>query len=1020
MEGEMKRLILILLMVTVIGLAVPCLHADDTDLFVIQVPPDTLITIDLSGSMGLPPQGEILYIGDSKTCGADVPYYGSPGTGRTKACGTRASGWPKFSGSTCIDPFYKTSRTGNTTDCSRLAIAKRVIFDVLDHNNSGNINSQDEALLNVRFGYMRFYGCGSDTGTDYTSGCNTKIKDFNTAYNQINTAVQGETNSGGTALAYSLSEAKLYIEASKSGDTAAACRKKFVILITDGEDTIACGGTGVVNQQGDYKRRRETVARAKELVDAGYGVFVVGFGGDMPHFLKNTLNWAAKFGGTDNPRVSNSGNPQGYNPSLVTSCQDSTELSHNLNGEGNHYYADSNDPGEISLSGYAFLTQDATELATSLTTILKYIQERAFSFTAPTIPLVRTMDQEMGYISSFIPNDTPFWRGNLKAYWLNSDGTFPVDTDGIPLNANRVWDSVEKLTEISPSSRRIYTYKNNVMTAFVYNNLSNADLDVSSDADRANIINHIRGIDAFNSNKNENWTGTEERIWKLGDIFHSNAVVVGSPSKYFEAEGYSGSGGFYETYKNRTKVIIVGANDGMLHAFNAATGVEEWAFIPPGVLKTLQLMSTAHTYYVDSSPKVSDVWIYSSMADTTKSASEWKTILICGLRKGGKQYFALDITDTLNPVFLWEFPRSNDSATLAKVGQSWSEPAIGKVKIEHNPGTGNDLYERWVAFIGGGFDHNETKANNATIGRAFFVIDLKTGNIVWEYSSDASINYPVDDQRRYMTHSFVAPPTAADLNAHGYVDRVYIGDRAGQMWVFDVSFNSINKTSETLWRSKRLIQPPASNSEKHPVYYQAAVAFDNQRKPWVFFGTGDREDPTDISNPAELFYAVKDDGLGAYPRREVDDLQEISSVNTFTPNPAKKGWYLVLERSGQLVEKVLARPVVFNKLVYFTTYAYKGNTTGCSIDGDARLYILKYDTGGGALNVEDEADLQGPPSTERYINIGAGVPSNPVLSTNMSGMTSLIVGTTSSQVFSREVFTSEKGKTLLYWREVTR
>jgi Tfp pilus tip-associated adhesin PilY1 len=1005
-------------MVTLIGIAVPCLYADDTALFVIQVPPDVLITLDLSGSMGLPPQGEILYIGDSETCGADVPYYGSPGTGRTKACNTRSSGWPKYSGSTCIDPFYQTSRTGNTTDCSRLAISKRVIYDVLNHNNDSKIDSKDEASLNVRFGYMRFYGCGSDTGTDYNSGCNTKIYDFNTAYNNINTAVQGETNSGGTALAYSLQEAKLYIEASKSSDTAAACRKKFVILITDGEDTIACGGTGSINQQGDYKRRRETVAKAKELVDAGYSVFVVGFGGDMPHFLKNTLNWTAKFGGTDNPKVSNSGNLQGYVPSSVTSCQDSTEDSHNL-GEGPHYRATSNDPGEASLSGYAFLAGDAVELANSLTTILKYIQERAFSFTAPTIPLVRIMDQEMGYVSSFIPNETPFWKGNLKGYTLNPDGTFPVDADKNPLNANLVWDAVELLKNTSPASRRIYTYKNNALTEFIYDNLTNADLDVSLDTARADIISHIRGIDAFDINQNTNTT--EERFWKLGDIFHSNAVVVGSPNKYFEAEGYSGSGGFYETYKNRTKVIIVGGNDGMLHAFNAATGVEEWAFIPPAVLKTLKLMSTAHTYYVDSSPKVSDVWIYSSMADTTKSASEWQTILICGLRKGGKQYFALDITDTLNPVFLWEFPRSNDSATLAKVGQSWSEPAIGRVKIEHNPGSGNELYERWVAFIGGGFDPNEKKGVDATIGRAFFVIDLKTGNIIWEYSSDALINYPSTDERKYMTNSFVAPPTAVDTNADGFVDRVYIGDMAGQMWAFNVSFDdSINKTSETLWSAKRLTQPPASNAEKHPVYYQAAVAFDEYRKPWVYYGTGDREDPTDTTNPAEFFYAVKDDGLGVYPRRENQELQEISSVNTFTVDPTKKGWYMILEHGGQVVEKVLARPVVFNNIVYFTTYAYKGNTTGCSIDGDARLYILKYDTGGGALDVDNLTDFAGPPSAQRFKKIGLGVPSNPVLSTKMSGKTSLIVGTTSSQVFSQEAFTSLKGKTLLYWREVTR
>jgi len=929
--------------------------ADDTDLFVLQVPPDALIILDMSGSMNWDPAG---------------------------------------------NPASYPNR--------RIDIARNVLEDLLDDTNNGKIDKKDEDSLKIRFGYMRFWLSYNNDDNEPTTGDIKVLSDIGQSYSHIWEQISNPTETnpvGGTPLAASLVEAKTYFTRDiNPSDPAIACRQKFVILITDGADTWACNGDGSESQPNMYRRRMLTVQRAKELNEAGIIVFVVGFGGSMPDHLKRTLNWAAKYGGTDNPIAPNSGNPGAYN---ITSYGEACAAT------------DTNaDPANYPLSGYASLAEDATELAKALTTILKYIQERAFSFTAPTIPLVRILDQEMGYISSFTPNETPFWRGNLKGYTLNTDGTFPVDANGNPLNANLVWDAVEELGNISPSSRKIYTSINNAWTAFVYDNLTNADLDVTLDTDRANIINHIRGIDAFDINQNTNTT--EERFWKLGDIFHSNAVVVGSPNKYFESEGYSGSGGFYEAYKNRTKVIIVGGNDGMLHAFNAATGVEKWAFIPPSVLKTLKLMPTAHTYYVDSTPKVSDVWIYSSMADTTKSASEWQTILICGLRKGGKQYFALDITDTLNPVFLWEFPRSDDSATLAKVGQSWSEPAIGKVKIEHNPGSGNELYERWVAFIGGGFDPNEKKGVDATIGRAFFVIDLKTGNIIWEYSRDDSINYPVDDQRRYMTYSFVAPPTAADLNADGYVDRVYIGDMAGQMWAFDVSFNSINKTSETLWSAKRLTQPPASNAEKHPVYYQAAVAFDQYRKPWVYFGTGDREDPTDTTNPSEFFYAVKDDALGVYPRRENHELQEISSVNTFTVDPTKKGWYMILEHGAQVVEKVLARPVVFNNIVYFTTYAYKGNATGCSIDGDARLYILKYDTGGGALNVDDLTDFAGPPSSQRFKKIGLGVPSNPVLSTKMSGKTSLIVGTTSSQVYSQEAFTTEKGKTLLYWREVTR
>lgn len=1014
--SEMKRWILMMLMVMSIGMTAACLYADDTDLFMIKVPPDVLITLDLSGSMGLPPQGEILYIPDAEACGFDGPYYGSPGSGHTKACGTRSSGWPRYSDLACNGPFYLTSGVGHDTNCSRLSIAKRAIFDILDDNDNGVINSQDETSLGVRFGYMRFYGCGGDTGTDYNSGCNTKIKDFNTAYDQINNAVQIETNSGGTALAYSLSEAKLYIEASKSGDTAAACRKKFVILITDGEDTLACEGTGGINQPGDYKRRRETVAKAKELAEAGYNVFAVGFGGNMPHYLKYTLNWAARFGGTDNPMASNSGNLQGYNPSLVTSCQNSTELSHDLNGEGTHYYADSNDPGEAPLSGYAFLAEDASQLGKTLTAILKYIQEKSYSFTSPTIPLVRILDNNVGYVSSFIPNETPFWKGNLKAYRLNSDGTFPADVDGNPLNASLIWDAVEQLKTISPSSRRIYTYINNTMTEFLYGNLTNTDLgypnDPLYDPERQKLINHIRGIDAYDINGNGNFT--EERLWKLGDIFHSNAVIVGSPNFYFQDAGFSGPGGFYETNKDRTKIILVGANDGMLHAFNAGTGVEEWAFIPPSVLKTLQLMPSVHTFYVDSSPKVSDIWIYSDSTDTSKTADEWRTILICGLRKGGKQYFALDITDTLNPVFLWEFPRSNDAATLAKVGESSSEPVVGLVKFEQ----GSDLYERWVAFIGGGQDPNEKKDIDAVIGRGFYVIDVKTGDILWELSKDDSVTYPDTDPRKYMTHAFPASPATVDLNSDGYVDKVYLGDRGGQMWVFDVSFNASTKKSNSQWTGKILFKAPVASGEKHNIYYPPTIAFDKNHVPLVYFGTGDREDPTDTTNPQERFYAVKDDGLGNYPRQE-GDLRDVTSLNTFNQDLTKKGWFTKLQHSGGQVEKVLARPAVFNQLLYFTTYTYKG-TSACSIEGEARLYIVDYLSGVGALTVDELSDLSGTPSSDRYKTVGLGVPSNPIISVDTKGVASIVIGTTNNQVFSQQVFSPGTGKSILYWREVLR
>jgi hypothetical protein len=119
------------------------------------------------------------------------------------------------------------------------------------------------------------------------------------------------------------------------------------------------------------------------------------------------------------------------------------------------------------------------------------------------------------------------------------------------------------------------------------------------------------------------------------------------------------------------------------------------------------------------------------------------------------------------------------------------------------------------------------------------------------------------------------------------------------------------------------------------------------------------------------------------------------------------------------VEKVLAKPAVFNRLVYFTTYTYTETADPCSIAGEAKLYIVEYLSGGGALTVDELSDLTGP-AVERSKTIGAGIPSAPVISVNTRGKAWIVIGTTTGQVFSDQAFSSSPGKTLLYWREVTR
>jgi type IV pilus assembly protein PilY1 len=268
-----------------------------------------------------------------------------------------------------------------------------------------------------------------------------------------------------------------------------------------------------------------------------------------------------------------------------------------------------------------------------------------------------------------------------------------------------------------------------------------------------------------------------------------------------------------------------------------------------------------------------------------------------------------------------------------------------------------------------------------------------------------------------MTYPLTAPPAAADTNSDGYIDKVYIGDLGGQMWVFDLS-----NSDPTGWTGRRLFTAPVSlvsPYEKHPIYYPPTVALDNNFKPWVYFGTGDIENATDPSNPAERFYAVQDDGIGTYPRTEAD-LKNVTSVNTFTPDATKKGWFIQLYKDSQTREKVFSKPVIFNKLVYFTTTTYNPATDVCSVAGQANLYVVEYLSGGGAVATLGNNLLPATPSN-RSVTIGSGAPSSPVISVDSKGHASISIGTSGGPVYSKPTVYTKPILSLhpiLYWREV--
>jgi Tfp pilus tip-associated adhesin PilY1 len=904
------------------------------------VAPDALIVLDLSGSMDYNPAGGSNIYGDS----------------------------------TCAGPFYSSSGTGHRTDCSRVAIARRAVFDVLDDNGDGTINSADESTLNIRFGYMRFRG-GNDTGGDYNNG-NIKLSwTIGSRYSRIycnnatscaldssaSGSISGDTPDSGTPLASALNEAKIYLDENKAADNAGACRQKFVILISDGADTYACSGNGTETQSDQYKRRRESVAKAKALADAGYKVFVVGFGSAMPDYLERTLNWMAYHGGTDNPMTANSGNTAAYNPP-ATSCANAS-----TSGSCPQCYATSNDPGNTPLSGYAFLASNAQELSDALKATINIIRQANYSFSQASVQSSRTMDENYLYEGSFQPvNNEAFWLGHLKKYNIGADGSV----------GSEVWDAGTILQSRTASSRNIKTYKNGALVDFTTTYIAAADLGVATDAERDAVVGFIRGDSTYNS---ENW--------KLGDVFRSTPVTVGSPSAFFfdsrdaNAAFAAHRAAHPRTSANGQRLVLAGANDGQLHAFLTSTGGEAWSFIPPNLLTKLRNISHSehptgltHQYFVDGPVTVADVWLGSG-SGTGKSSSDWKTFMVFGEGRGGTGYlwssstscdtgmnatysttfsyycgyYAFDLTNSLAPAYMW---RLSPGATEAPyIGEPWGKVMVGKVKISGD--------EKWVGFVGAGYNAADCSGGEGcdNRGKGFLVVDLSNGSVLWSYTHASNGE---------MDYSLAASCAVVDTDNDGFIDTVYVGDLGGTVWRFKFCTAADGAScSSSNWSGGRLFR--ASAGVIRPIYTTPSVAKDGAGSLWVYWGTGDKTDPT-ASNVQEKFFGVRDNNRTT--TWSLGDLEDITS-GIFDPDSSTRaGWYINLAGSG---EKILADSVVFGGVVYFTTYVPPSGDDPCSQAGTAKLNAVNYLTGGGTI------------SGARSMDVGVGIASAPIISMNPTG-----------------------------------
>lgn len=435
----------------------------------------------------------------------------------------------------------------------------------------------------------------------------------------------------------------------------------------------------------------------------------------------------------------------------------------------------------------------------------------------------------------------------------------------------------------------------------------------------------------------------------LGDIVNSEAVYVGKPSLAFSDSGY---GAFASSAATRRKMVYVASNSGMLHAFDATTGNEVWAFVPTAVLPRLYKLAdkdyaNKHEYFVDGSPTVQDAFI----------GGEWRTVLVGSLGLGGRSYFALDITDPDNPKALWEFTHPNMGLTVGRA-------EIGKLASGE-----------WVVVLPSGLNNipNGEAYYSSADGKGYiYVVNLSSGTLVTSVNGSGIIP---TGQGSTSTPSGLGHIRAwyDDGETNATMLRLYGGDNLGNVWRFDVNNNVAPAGFEAL----RLITLKDGSGNTQPVTSRPELGQAGSYA-MVYVGTGRYLGTSDFSDTSQQsIYAIKDrltdqsfdqprSAPSAFVRQTLVDGTCPTGVAACTaatavrsvPSPlpvnlaTNGGWYVDLPVSS---ERVTTEPVLaLGTLVVTSNILVAGNV--CE-QGQGWVNFLDYRTGASVVTAQGVASV---------------------------------------------------------------
>jgi len=669
--------------------------------------------------------------------------------------------------------------------------------------------------------------------------------------------------------------------------------------------------------------------------------------------------------------------------------------------------------------GQYFKANDAASLKTAFTTAFSDILATSATYVAPGIA-VNTFDRlshlDALYFALFQPAKGSRWPGNLKRYKLairknpttgrneaiivGADGQPAVDPDSgffkdsaeswwsniqdggavtsggassqhvDPNSSHKVYSNLVSNKGLTDSSNAIATVNNN-LTKGLFGNASMSDAAFSA------LINWTRGQD-LDDLDGDGLTSDSRKF--IADPLHSvpHLIVYGG------------------TEASPDTSVFFGDNQGFIHGIDGETGNTHFSFMPTDLLKNQATLKTNSAtvdkvYGIDSSI-VS--WVNDQNKDGNISAVDGDFAYIyAGMRRGGSNYYALDVTNPDQPGFLWSIQGGQASTDFYEMGQTWSKPSKTKVTID------NKLYD--VLIFAGGYDVGQDAVPVRTTddsGRALYIVDAKTGTRLWWAGPTGSgANLELAD----MKYSIPSAPKVLDLTGDGMVNQIYVGDMGGQIFRFDIT----NANAVSALATGGVIADLAkdnSTADNRRFYHAPdlfGLKFSGVRYLGLVLGSGFQAAPLNKSIEDRI-YMMRIPEISAPPVEIIGNVEYVKytaiteadlydatfnlvqqgsageQIEAAAAISSAKGWYIKLTNSG---EKVLSTSQTINNEVFVTTYEPTPSTNVCiPSSGTSRLYHLSVLYGSAVVNYDGLGEVDELTLEDRQVVLSTiGLPADP-------------------------------------------